>query len=510
MSQRANETCEQPAAPYRRKPAAGAPERSLSEKLMKPKVFISYSWSSQTHQDIVREWAERLVADGVDVVLDLFDLKEGHDKYAFMERMVTDPEVSHVLVVCDRSYAQKADARVKGVGTESQIISKEVYDKVEQSKFIPIVCEMAEDTTPFLPTFLKSRIWLNFSSPEAVNANWERLIRLLFGKPLNQKPALGKPPAYITDDTALPPSPARAKFSALRQAILENKKGLALYRRDFLEACISHADALRVRTAPDLQTLGQRILADCTALVQTRDHLVDWVLLESESAPSADFTEALLGLLERLIDLRSRPPEINQWNDAWFEAQALFTYETFLYVVAALLKTKSYTDLNHVFTSHYLLPVSERQGEAKFDRFDRFYAHSEMLNPVLAPAGQRLYSPAAELVKRQAQRSDIPLQEVIQADLLVLMMCFITPDTRWYPQMLYYSSYAREFPFFIRAAQHKHFRHLATITGIDKAEDLRAAVNEGQVRLESGKWSIFHFRSNLSSAMNLDKLDTLK
>lgn len=27
MSQRANETCEQPAAPYRRKPAAGAPER---------------------------------------------------------------------------------------------------------------------------------------------------------------------------------------------------------------------------------------------------------------------------------------------------------------------------------------------------------------------------------------------------------------------------------------------------------------------------------------------------
>ena len=49
----------------------------------------------------------------------------------------------------------KADARKAGVGTETQIISKEVYEKVEQSKFIPLVCEFAEDATPFLPTFLK-------------------------------------------------------------------------------------------------------------------------------------------------------------------------------------------------------------------------------------------------------------------------------------------------------------------------------------------------------------------
>jgi hypothetical protein len=57
-----------------------------------------------------------------------------------MERMVTDASVSHVLVISDKQYAQKADARKAGVGTESQIISKEVYEKVDQSKFIPIVC----------------------------------------------------------------------------------------------------------------------------------------------------------------------------------------------------------------------------------------------------------------------------------------------------------------------------------------------------------------------------------
>ena len=92
---------------------------------MPPKVFVSYSWSSPLHQQLVQSWAERLIADGIEVVLDIYDLKEGHDKYAFMERMVTDETVTHVMIVCDKIYTEKADARKAGVGTESQIISKE-------------------------------------------------------------------------------------------------------------------------------------------------------------------------------------------------------------------------------------------------------------------------------------------------------------------------------------------------------------------------------------------------
>lgn len=42
-----------------------------------PKIFISYSWSSDA---LVLELANRLVFHGVDVVLDKWDLKEGNDK----------------------------------------------------------------------------------------------------------------------------------------------------------------------------------------------------------------------------------------------------------------------------------------------------------------------------------------------------------------------------------------------------------------------------------------------
>ena len=141
--------------------------------------------------------------------------------------------------------------------------------------------------------------------------------------------------------------------------------------------------------------------------------------------------------------------------------------------------------------------------------FYDFYAYSEILNPILASEGQRLLSPAAALLKRQANRVDIPFSDLIQADLLTLLMASIKPDTRWYPQLMYYSDYEAEFPFFIRASQHKHFANLAIITGIADADILREKVKEGFGRLNVRAWHGF-FMQNFWRAMNMDDLDTIK
>lgn len=476
-----------------------------------PKVFISYSWSSPGHQDQVVQWAERLIADGVDVLLDVYDLREGFDKYAFMERMVTDESVTHVLIVCDNAYAEKADTRKAGVGTESQIISKEVYEKVEQSKFIPIVCEFDERGEPILPTFLTSRIWINFSTPESANDNWEQLIRLLFGKPSHVKPKLGKAPAYVRDDSGVPASPSLSKFNPLKQSIMQGKPGIGIYRKDFLDSCIEYADSLRVRDRPNVESLGEKVLADCTQLKHVRNHIVDWVQLEGSAAPSEQFNDSLIEFLERLRELKSRPQEIDSWIDAWFEAHSLFVYETFLYVIAALLKVGAYSALHEVFTSHYVMPETERYGEKRFENFDCFYVgRVESLQNVLASEGKRLKSPCAELIKRQADREDIPFADLIQAELLVLMMAFIIPDTRWYPHTQYYASRMRDYPFFLRATQHKGFKKLSEVTGISSAENLREKVKEGIERLGVANWHDFLYHNSFLSAMNLDKLDTVK
>ena len=91
------------------------------------KLFISYSWTSQDHETWVLNLAKELVENGVHVVIDKWDLKEGQDSYSFMEKMVSDTEIQKVLIISDKKYADKANGRDGGVGTETQIISAEVY-----------------------------------------------------------------------------------------------------------------------------------------------------------------------------------------------------------------------------------------------------------------------------------------------------------------------------------------------------------------------------------------------
>lgn len=478
--------------------------------MVEPKVFISYSWTDQAHQELVKHWAERMIADSIDVVLDIYDLKEGHDKYAFMERMVTDPSVTHVLVICDKKYAEKANTRKAGVGTESQIISSEVYEKVEQSKFIPIVCEFGDDGEPILPAFMKSRMWINFSSSEAENENWEQLVRLLYGKPQHVKPKKGKAPSYITSDTPVPTSESFAKFNSLKQAVLQGKKGISHYRRDFIESCIAYADDLRVRERPAVDSMGEKVVEDCGKLKAIRNHLCDWILLEGEITDSEELSDAVIDVLEKLRELKSRPPEINTWNDSWFDAHAVFVYEAFLYIIAALLKTGAYHVLHEIYSSHYLLPSTDRYGRSNYERFDCFYGYSESLQAVLAPEGRSLYAPTAELLKRQADREDLPFDDIMQAELLTLLMSFITPDIRWYPQTLHYSSHGNGYPFFVRATQHKHYKKLSIITGILTVDELRKKVKEGHDRVGVSQWRNFIFERNFWSTMNLDELDKLK
>ena len=95
-----------------------------------PKVFISYSWSSPEHEEKVLNLATRLMSHGVEVIIDKWDLKEGQDKYAFMEQAVTSNDIDRVLIISDKMYAEKANSRRGGVGDETIIISPEIYGSV--------------------------------------------------------------------------------------------------------------------------------------------------------------------------------------------------------------------------------------------------------------------------------------------------------------------------------------------------------------------------------------------
>lgn len=71
-----------------------------------------------------------------------------------------------MIMVSDRAYAEKADGRRGGVGTETQIISPQIYAKADQNKFVAVVPELDADGKPFLPTYYGARIFIDLSNQE--------------------------------------------------------------------------------------------------------------------------------------------------------------------------------------------------------------------------------------------------------------------------------------------------------------------------------------------------------
>lgn len=158
------------------------------------KVFISYSWSNQ---DWVTDLATELVRNGIEVAVDIWDLREGDDKYLFMEKEVNDPTIDKVLIICDPEYKRKADSRSGGVGTEAQILTPELYDNTSPRKYIPISKGLDENQQPCIPTFLKTRIYIDFSDPQKHAEAFDRLINVIYDQTVTEKPELGPIPEKI-------------------------------------------------------------------------------------------------------------------------------------------------------------------------------------------------------------------------------------------------------------------------------------------------------------------------
>ena len=105
----------------------------MEEKNKIPKVFLSYARTNSEYADSIMEFAYALREDGIDASVDEWDLKLGDDIYYFMESKIKS-EADFVLLMINDEFTKKANDRKGGVGAETQMISKELYENVEQNK----------------------------------------------------------------------------------------------------------------------------------------------------------------------------------------------------------------------------------------------------------------------------------------------------------------------------------------------------------------------------------------
>lgn len=152
-----------------------------------PRVFISYSHDSAEHKKWVLDFATTLRNRGIDTVLDQWDLKPGDDLPHFMETQLQSAE--YVLMICSSRYVEKANAGEGGVGYEKMIMTSNLLSTIDNSKVIPIIRQPAG--TYNLPTFLGTKLFVNFSNDTEVEFKLDELLRHLLNEPLFEKPEIG-------------------------------------------------------------------------------------------------------------------------------------------------------------------------------------------------------------------------------------------------------------------------------------------------------------------------------
>ncbi len=377
----------------------------MHKTIINPKVFISYSWGSNEHQEKVLSFATRLMNDGIDVILDKWDLTEGNDMNAFMEKCVNDSSVTNVLMLLDKNYAEKADKKEGGVGTETQIISAKVYKEVNQDKFIPIVFERDSNGNIFKPIYLQSRYHFDLSQSESFEDNYKRLVRKLFGINTYKKPEVGNKPDWVDNQIVASPQTI-VEYDALKADV-----PYAVKKEQFK----SYLNTIRseiVLLLEKLTTESSKVyisLYDLTKPIRS-----NYLLLLSKTA----FIQNAVEYIAQFFEDSYNTIIMNASNKR--EIGLVFLHELFIYTISHYYRFEDYHSIGYILGKTYFnqSSYSESKQIASFHLIYSGMYHTNLDSAIRERDGKNYCSGTANHWLTTIDAQFCTKEEFIAADLI--------------------------------------------------------------------------------------------
>lgn len=250
-------------------------------------VFISYCWEDEEHKNWVRSLADSLLNEGINAVLDQYDLSLGERLPQFMEQSITNSD--YVLIICTPNYKIKADERKGGVGYEGHIISGELFAKGDDKKFIPIIRKGTVNDS--MPVFLQSKLAVDLSNEKYYSENYNDLITTLHG--IKKKPIVKKTyftnsyqitknkekenePVHISGiiiDQVTIPKMDGSRGSALYQIPFKlSKSPSSLWKQIFIKTWNFPPKFTTMHRPNIASVIGDKIILDGTSIEEVRDY----------------------------------------------------------------------------------------------------------------------------------------------------------------------------------------------------------------------------------------------
>jgi hypothetical protein len=473
-----------------------------------PKLFISYSWSGPDHEAWVLRLAEDLTSQGVQVVLDKWDLQPGHDANAFMESMVTDAEVTKVLLICDRKYVEKSNSRSGGAGTEAQIITPSLYAKKAQDKFVAVIAERDDEGKPFIPAYYGSRIYIDLTDPSTYSAEFDRLLRWIWDQPLHIRPERGEKPAFLTQSDAAPKIATAVEFRRAFDAVRSGTSNATALVSEYFSTLARGIEAFRFEIRQeDRGELDELAVKVIDAFLPYRNEAIELFSAIAQSGAPEPLLQAVHRFLEALLPYTDRPHQVHAWNDADFDHFRFIVHEIFLYAVAIFLRAERFDAAAYLLNTEYYWE-KPFDHEQKMHTFAVFFTHLRLLRYRNQRLKLNRTSIHADMLIERNKRTGIDAKYLMAAD-LILFLRSRQAGAFWWPETLLYAErHGGAFEMFARAKSLAYFdrlKGLLNVKGKAELEQLLASLNADPQSLPRWNYSTL----SLSALLGLEKLATI-
>ncbi len=460
---------------------------NTEKQIEHPKVFISYAWGTKEHDEKVLALATELMEVGIEVVLDKWDLKEGNDTYSFMEKSVSDDSITNVLILIDPNYVKKANARVGGVGTETQIISSEVYNRVEQSKFIPVVFERDEEGNVCKPHYLNVMLHFDLSKADNYDEEFQRMVRFLYGIETYKKPELGNAPAWLNDESSI----------SYKTAV----------KSDYFRSKNNESEKLN-KYSESLQEIKEQVLnyeftkeSVVMKYLELKPYRDNFLVLLKDSDYVQNSYELISVFLEELMNT------IRVQNVDCSSLKQSFVHECFIYVVAYFLKKKQWKSLRYMLNKTYF--VAESYFNHDNDSYNCFYVFNGELDEAVNKRDGKVYlCGTAELWVENINIDICSKAEFVFGDLFCysasLMITNYDNDWPWFPlTYAYENSYNGLLSQFTKKlVSSEHLEHLCFVLNYDSEFDFKQRFMKIEEMFKAGELRQQNYGATFNSANN--------
>lgn len=444
----------------------------MEEKVNPPKVFISYCHTSGEHKQSVKDLADRLMNDGVDVTIDLYDAKYGNSVTKFMEEIAKD-EMSKVLIIVDKEYGKKAEDRAGGVGYETEIVTSQlILASGAQTKYIPIVWEKNEEGKDYLPSYLKSLLHIDFVTNHV--SSYDELLRDIHNLPRYIKPPVGSIPAHLQSDKleAVPQAIKDELSSSLRPS--PNLSSSLKLKRIFDEYS---AQLITSKVPLDINQNSNEHIDRIDALIDSTNaftELMNYKMLE--------IGEEILPPLKKFLEtcLLNYQPQV-RLHESFHEYQTTplkFLTQEFIIRFLSLSLNNELFDVAKKFLEMKVYISSRHQ--TGYNSIQDFYDPMNMIDQNhKQKVRSNFITLSGDMYLKRIDTDDlISRNQFIGSDVVLFVNGLFGSNSRWYPRTVYYLNYNEIIEYFDRASWSPYFNKFKDILLIKDVKELQQKINE--------------------------------